>query len=102
MSFSRTSKTYRVAKSTAAGALGVADVQDWEWDGGNLLVVHSSTVIPNTPIPGVDRLDVPRTGFPWEDIRIQFFGAIPPSVFERMTVSFDGSNIYFDLNREDL
>jgi hypothetical protein len=98
MSFSRTYKTYRVEKVRAETALGLSDVIDWSFDGGNLLVEHPSTVILDNPSQHIDRIDQPFTGIPWEDVRQTFFSSIPGGKFSGMTMVQNTTYLFFALD----
>lgn len=99
--FTRGKSRYRVTKQAAINALGLTDVQGWEWRPRQLVIVNSQTSKAGNPIPGVTKFTDHWTIVPWEDIQAQFFSSIPDHMFTRITASFDSTYIWFDLNLKE-
>ena len=92
---------YWVLKTTFNTALGLTDVQGYEWDGINFVIRHSDTTTPNNPISGITKVTENYDIIPWSQIRAQFFNAVPTSMFNKLTVTFDTTKIYLNLNLEE-
>jgi len=102
----RFNRYFTVSKLTAKTALNIPEVPlEWAWEGmgrnGILLARISSITEANTPIPNITRVTERWIMTPFEDIRTQWFSSYPPTLFDRLGVSFDTNNIVFDLNIEE-
>lgn len=57
--------------------------------------------MPNNPINNITRRDERWIIIPWTEIYTAFFTSISQSAFDRLTLSFTGTQIFFNLNLEE-
>jgi len=97
----RIKRHYKFARTKLISVLGVSDVQDITWDGGNFEFHHTPATTNNNPIAGIDKIEDKSTLINWADIKSQFFASIPDSKFENMGVIIDATNVTVFLNLEE-
>ena len=87
-------------------ALGITDpVREWGWEGigltGWVIARWEPEDTAGVPRPGVTRRVFSETLFLFKDVKDAFLPSIPDERFGKMTMSFDETNAYFNLNREE-
>lgn len=97
---------YYVLKTTLQAGLGLPETPiEWLWEGRGLagLIVsrRPDVVTANVPVPGMTRVEQRWILTPFDDIRSAYFPNINPHLFQNLTISFDTTRAYFDLNREE-
>ena len=102
----RSSTLYFALLTTLETALGItATVREWGWEGvgltGWVVARWDPEDIPVNPRPGVTKRLFSETLFLFGDVKEAFLPSVPDAAFVRMTMSFDVTNAYFNLNREE-
>jgi hypothetical protein len=102
----RSSRFFTVPKTVVRTQLGLPEVPlAWAWEGqgrNGLIAARISDVIEvGVPLPNITRTTQRWILTPFEDIRLQWFSSYPPEVFARLSVSFDATNVIFNLHSEE-
>ena len=102
----RSTSLFFTPLTTLVTALGITEpVLEWGWEGtgltGWVVARWDPEDIPGNPRPGVTKRIFSETLFLFGDVKEAFLPSVPDAAFIRMTMSFDVTNAYFNLNREE-
>lgn len=102
----RSSSLFFTPLTTLITALGITDpVLEWAWEGtgltGWVIARWGPEDFPGNPRPGVTKRVFSETLFLFGDVKAAFLSSVPDAAFVRMTMSFDATTAYFNLNREE-
>ena len=99
----RFNSLYFVSLASLETALGITTpVREWDWEGvglnGWIVARWNPMDILGNPRAGVTKRVFSETLYLFRDVRDAFLTGIPDAKFIKMTVTYDETNAYFNLN----